>query len=313
MVRFKIFRWLAKKLSVSTIRKVLSFLDHYIGGLFRRLEDHHLFLAAAGIAFSLFISIIPFVLLTFSVLSHIIPAKDILHQINTLIDNLIPYPAYAQYTKEFILKRMPNVVEFKTTAAYLGSFGLLFTTTWLFSSIRTVLNGIYSVTTHKSAWIGLLRDFGMVILLIFFVLISNFILPILNILVSAADKIEFLSFFRLSFLMDTVLNIVSIIIIFVMFFAFYFLIPYESLGKKVPVISAFWATVLWRIAAIIFGYYVTNYLSIHKIYGAFILVAVVAFWVFYSSILFVVGAEIGQLYRERNILNKNLSKAKEVE
>ena len=77
------------------------------------------------------------------------------------------------------------------------------------------------------------------------------------------------------------------------------MIPYEKLGKRVPVVAAFWATLLWEIAKRIFGYYVSDFLTINKIYGAFILIAVILFWIFYSSCLFVLGAEIGQLFRER--------------
>lgn len=299
-MRYKIFRFLGGYFSIESIRRFLGFMDHYFLGLFRRLDEHHLFLGAAGIAFSLLISIIPIILLTFSILGHIISPDSVEQQITTLIQTIIPYPEAAAYTKEFILKRIPGVVEYKTVTAYLGSFGLLFTATWLFSSIRTVLNRIYGVTKHKSALIGLLRDFGMVLLLIFLVLISNFILPTLNFLIRLADQIDILTIFKLNEFQDVILTVFSVLIVFFLFFVFYYLIPYENLGKRVPLLSAFWATVLWKVAAVVFGYYVSHFLTISKIYGAFILLAVLAFWLFYSSILFVVGAEIGQLYRERN-------------
>lgn len=302
-MRYKIFRFLGSYFSLESVRRFLKFMDHYFIGLFKRLEDHHLFLGAAGIAFSLLISIIPIILLTFSILGHIISPDSVEQQITTLIDTIIPYAAPATYTKEFILKRIPGVIEYKTITAYIGSFGLLFTATWLFSSIRTVLNRIYGVTKHKSAWIGLLRDFGMVILLIFLILVSNFILPTLNFLIQLADQLEILTVFKISDFQDLILSVVSVVIVFTLFFVFYYLIPYENLGKRVPLLSAFWATVLWKIAALLFGYYVHHFLTISKMYGAFVLIAILAFWLFYSSILFVVGAEIGQLYRERNGLS----------
>lgn len=309
-MRFKIFRFLGGYFSIRNIRRFLQFMDHYFVGLFRRLDEHHLFLGAAGIAFSLLISIIPIILLTFSILGHIISPDSVEQQITTLINTIIPYPEPAAYTKDFIMKRIPGVIQYKTLTAYLGSFGLLFTATWLFSSIRTVLNRIYGVTKHKSAWIGLLRDFGMVLLLIFLVLISNFILPVLNFLIGLADQIEFLTAFRLSEFQDVILSVISVLIVFFLFFVFYYLIPYENLGKKVTLLGAIWATVLWKVAAVLFGYYVNHFLKFSKMYGAFILIAVVAFWLFYSSILFVIGAEIGQLYRERN-QNRNVeSKSK---
>jgi membrane protein len=84
-----------------------------------------------------------------------------------------------------------------------------------------------------------------------------------------------------------------------MFSIIYYLIPYERLGIGVVIVSAFWATLLWEIAKQAFGYYVTNVATIGRIYGAYVMIVVVAFWIYYSSIVFVLGAEIGQLYRER--------------
>ena len=36
-----------------------------------------------------------------------------------------------------------------------------------------------------------------------------------------------------------------------------------------------------------------------KIYGTYVLFVVVAFWIYYSSIVFIIGAEIGKLYSDR--------------
>ena len=79
----------------------------------------------------------------------------------------------------------------------------------------------------------------------------------------------------------------------------YLLIPYDRLGGRVAALSAFWAAVLWEIAEQLFGYYVTNFASIERMYGAYVLIAVVVFWIYYSAIVFILGAEVGQLYRMR--------------
>ena len=305
MLKFKFFRWITNYLSVRTLKKIFQFLDHYFKGMFHRMDKHHVFLSAAAIAFSLVLSMIPMVLMMFAVLGNIIDPLNVEAQVNKLIDTLLPYPQFADYTKQFIISRIPEVIEFKTLAGFLGAFGLLFTSTWLFSTMRTVLNKTYGVSEEKSAWIGLLRDFGMVLLLIVFILLATFILPITNIILNAADEIEVLKVFQISGLADTLFSIISTFIIFLLFLVFYYLIPYEKLGKKVPIVSAFWATVLWEVARSIFGYYVRNFLVLNKVYGAFVLVIVVMFWIFYSSILFIIGAEIGQLYRERKMLRES--------
>ena len=299
MSRFRIFRQISKYMSPGALRKFICFFGHYIGKLFKRADQHHIFLSGAGIAFSLLISLVPFILLALSILGNIINPETVEEQIKIAIDTIIPYPEYASYVRSSIMKRIPQVIQYKTLAGYIGAFGLLFTSTWLFSSMRSVLNNIFGYSEHRGALHALLRDFGMVLLLIVFILLSTFILPTLNVLIEAADKVELLGFLRISEFTDSILSLVSIVIMFLMFFIFYKLIPYASLGKRVPMVSAFWATLLWEVARRMFGYYVYDFLSANKVYGAFIIIVVVLFWIFYSSCLFILGAEIGQLYREK--------------
>lgn len=312
MSKFKFFRFIGKYISLSTFRKVLEFFRFYVGGLLHRLDEHHVFLSGGGIAFSLLLSVIPFVLIIFAVLGNIIDVSTIEVQVNTLIDTMIPYAEAAAYTKRFILSRIPEVIEYKTLAGYLGAFGLFFTSTWLFSSMRTILNQIFGVSKEKNAFIGLLRDFGMVLLLLVFVSLLTFILPTVNIIVNAADRIQLLEPFRISQLSDWLFSTVSIILIYLLFLLSYYFIPYERLGKRVPAVAALWATILWEVMRNLFGYYVTDFLSVNRVYEAFVLIAVVIFWIFYSSVLFVIGAEIGQLYRERRILKYGTNGSKPI-
>ena len=299
MSRFKFFRIVNKFISLTTFRKGLNFFSYYFSGLYESFDRHHIFLWAAGLAFSVFISMIPLVLLLFYVLGNIINVATVEGQVNQLIDTVIPYPEFAAYTKKFILSRIPDVIHFKTAFGYMGTFGLLFTSTWIFSGLRTILNTIYGVSKDKNVLVAFLRDIVGVFLVLIFVLLSTLLLPTLNILISAADQLEILAVFRLSDFSDFLFSAVSLLVIFTIFFLSYYLIPYENLKKRIPLLAALWATILWEAARSIFGYYVFDFLLRSKIYGAFLLVAVVAFWVFYSSIIFIIGAEIGRLYKER--------------
>ena len=44
---------------------IKRFLHHYLWELFNRIGENHLFLLAGGLAFSLFVCIVPFVLIIF--------------------------------------------------------------------------------------------------------------------------------------------------------------------------------------------------------------------------------------------------------
>jgi len=174
--------------------------------------------------------------------------------------------------------------------------------------MRTILNSIFGSSEDKGFLIGLIRDFGMVLLIIAMVLVSTFVLPSMNVFIKVTEEIELLKNFRVDEVIHTLFSFTSFLVVLLLFFLFYSLIPYAKLNKKVTFVGAFWATVLWELARIVFAYYVQTFLQSNRFYEAFLLVVVLLFWLFYASILFIIGAEIAQLYRER--LESKLEKVK---
>jgi len=102
--------------------------------------------------------------------------------------------------------------------------------------------------------------------------------------------------------------LVSFAVIYLVFTVLYIAVPLEKLKKKAIAISALWAAILWEAAKEVFGYYIYHLSSFGKIYGTYAIVVVVAFWIYYSSVVFIVGAEIGKLFQERITMEENKSK-----
>ncbi len=278
----------------------MQFFRHYFGGLYRRIGEHHVLLLGGGLAFSVFICVVPLVLIVFSVLGEVLQASSVKEQVTSAIDTLIPYPEYAEYAKGIIFSRIEEVITHKKLAGYLGVLGLIFASSTLFSSLRTVLNAVYGVTEGKSVFVGKLRDFGMVLLVLILFLVSTTGLTLLEIVKESADKAAYLENFRFSAFQEGWLSVVSFFIVYLMFFIIFYLVPYDSLGRRVSAVSAFWAAVLWEVAKQAFGYYVANLANVGKIYGTYVMIVVVAFWIYYSAVALILGAEIGQLFRERH-------------
>ncbi|MEW6654618.1 MAG: YihY/virulence factor BrkB family protein, partial [Bacteroidota bacterium] len=202
--------------------------------------------------------------------------------------------------------RLPEVIEYKTSAFYIGIVGLFFTSTWLFSSIRTILNQIYDVKVERGFIYGMIRDIVMVALLVLLISLSTFILPAINIIYELSKNTTLLQRLDITPIWNTLVYFSSLLLMFLLFFALYYLIPYEQLGKRVAAMSALWATIFWEAARFGFGYYINNILGANTFYGAFVLIIAILFWVYYSACLFIVGAEIGQLYREKHNLKMPL-------
>ena len=75
--------------------------------------------------------------------------------------------------------------------------------------------------------------------------------------------------------------------------------PTKKIRKRSVLLGAAWASVFWVGAKIIFGMYLSNFTTFSRIYGAYALGIVVAFWIYYTAAVFILGAEIGKLFDER--------------
>ena len=283
------------------------FIKHYFGGLYNRADEHHIFLLGGGLAFSLFVCIVPFVLIIFSVLGSVLDSTYMQYQINLLIETIVPYYQYAEYVKKIIFARITEVIQYKTVAGIIGVFGLLFAASGLFSSMRTILNVIFGLKTEEPVLVAKLKDFALVLLVILVFFVSTILMPAFNLILEATDKIYDMKIMQLGIVQDLIVSAISFTLIFVLFSILYLVIPKIKIGKKAVLIGAFWAAVLWEAAKQLFGYYLHNYAAFGKIYGAYALVVVVAFWIFYASVVFIIGAEIGKLYAERRDISIKIS------
>ena len=279
--------------------KFKIFVTHYFGGLYTRIDDHHVFLNASGLAFELFLCIIPFMLIIFAVLGSILASNNIQYQINLLIDTIIPYYEYSEFVKKIIFTRINEVIEYKTLAGIIGGFGLFFAASGLFSSMRTILNQVFGITKNVNLILGKLRDFALVVMVILIFFLTTICAPIIDVLAQSAGQFEELAFFKAPIFQHFFLSLLSFSIIFIVFSVLYITVPLKKLKKRSIVVSAFWAALLWETAKQLFGYYLYHFSSFGKIYGTYALVVVVAFWIYFSSVVFIIGAEIGKLFQER--------------
>ncbi len=290
---------------ISLYRRLKRWGGHYFGGLVNRADEHHIFLMSGGLAFSLIICIVPMVLIIFAGLGVILEQPSITNEISNFIDRAIPYSRYAASIKEIVTGRINEFRVYRGLAGLAGIIGLLFASSGLFSSMRTILNRIYKVTDEGSILLGKLRDFGMILLVLLYFLLSTLILPGIDIFTGFARRLNFLQIYGIGSAADYLVSFMSFTIIFVAFFIIYFLIPRGKISIKVIGVSAFWAALLWEAAKQAFGFYITNVASFKKVYGAYSLIIVVVFWLYYTSLIFILGGLIGQLYREWHDNKKN--------
>ncbi len=284
-------------------QRVVHFKDalvYYIAGIYHRTDKHHIFLSASGISFSLILCAIPLVLVVFSVLGFVLSSPDIKEQIRLLIARAIPYRDYANFVEDLVFTRVAEFRIYKSVAGIFGLVGLFFASSGLFGAMRTVLNQVFRIYSDTSAIMGKLRDFGLILLVLVYFLVSTTVLPSLEVIWEFAHKHDILQEFGFGFVEQYFIAGVSFLLIFGAFFIIYYTVPHRRLRKRVVAVSALSASILWVISQQVFGFYLSHFVTLKRIYGAYVLLIASALWVYYSSLIFILAAEIGQLYRERS-------------
>jgi membrane protein len=277
----------------------VKFLKHYFGGLYDRTDRHHLFLLSGGLAFSLFVCIIPMTLIIFWLLGKFLNSVEVEMQINTIIDTIIPYKTYAQFVKDVIFERVQEVVEYRNIAGWVGIIGLFFAASGFASSLRTILNKVNGTDIDINIFLGKLRDFLVIIIIVLVFLALILTLPILDFLVSFAQTTPYLQVFNQPIFHRVFTASFSFFVMFLIFAVIYKFMPTEKIRKRSVALGAIWAAIFWVGAKILFGIYLSNFTTFSRIYGAYALGIVVAFWIYYTAAVFILGAEIGKLFDER--------------
>ena len=295
---------------IPTFKKIKNFVVYYFGGLIQRTDEHHAYLLAGGLAFSLFVCIIPFVLIIFSLLGSILNSHNMQFQINAFIDTIIPYDNYSDLAKKLIFSRINEVIQYKNIAGIVGGFGLLFAASGLFSSMRTILNKVFGAKGDESYLWGKLKDFALVFMVILIFLLTTILTPLLDVIKEITEQFNILHFLAIGIFEHFIISVLSLVLIFIVFSILYFTVPVIKIRKSIVFISAFWAAILWEAAKQGFGFYLNHFKTWGEIYGTYTFLVVIAFWIYYSSIVFIIGAEIGRLYADRKILSHdNLNKS----
>lgn len=276
-------------------------LKYYFAGIYNRAADNHLFLFAGGIAFSVLLSLIPFSLLVFSVLGHLLDSGAVQDQINGYIGALIQQPEMAAVVMRFVGRRIEEFIAFKGIAGILGAAGLLFFASSLFTNMKTALNKIYRVSDETHPVVGILWDMVRVLLVIIFLALLVLIMPALEGVKDITFRRDAPVWAALEIVRSGLFYVISLAFVYVVFYALYRFAPAVFTDHRRAAISALWATILWELAKQVFGYYITHFITLKQIYGAYLLLVAVALWLYYSSLVFIVAAEIAQLASERGV------------
>jgi membrane protein len=274
-------------------------LRYYVSGIYNRAGEDGIFLMASGMSFSFIICLIPLVLIIFSVLGIILDRASIRESLTSYIDSAIPYPEYAEAVKQFVFERVKEFTLHKTLAGVIGIAGLLFASSGLFGTMQSILHRIFRIEETLSILKAKARDMWLVLLSMAFFLVLITIVPAAGVALRYIADHALVKSLELDVLTQGLMHLMSITLTMIVCGSIYYAVPQQRPSFRAVLVGALAAALLWEIAKVAFSVYLSRAVMLQRIYGAYVFLVASAFWIYYSALVFIVGAQIGRLHLER--------------
>jgi membrane protein len=286
---------------------------YYLRGLYRELSAKNVFLWAQAIAFKVLVTIVPIVILGTGVVGRILQGEDAFTAVERFIRGLLP-PSQSNELITFL----EQVEAASGTIVGVGGFGLFLSAMSLFITLRIAVSNAFEQNWHeeRSLLRGYVFDVRMVLQVGFLFLLTiglSAVLPSLFNRIILGDLGAEMQWLRWTW--NNVLYAAGVLLPFLittaMFFQLYYLVPQPHPRKRSALSGAFIAGLLWEITKQAFTYYATyvgqfdQYATgaegLSALGNAFGLIIAFVFWVYFSSIVLMLGAVIASLHEHRHV------------
>ena len=252
-------------------------------------SDNGLFLAT-GLAFNLLLYSIPFSLLLISFFGYTILESDrALKEVESILRALLPR------SQQTFADNVAAIVASRGLLGFVGFVSFFVFSSFLFGSVRIVLNQVFEVRRPRTYFRGLASDFLMMLITAALAMLAIGTTWVAAGVGTAAVRFPELAFF-IEPLATLFTKIVSLIVTGTVFYVAYRFSPAATLTRPALWVAALTGTILLELAKQAFAWYVAFAETSLVLYG--ILSGVVLFfvWLYYASVVFVLGAEVGWAY-----------------
>jgi membrane protein len=225
-----------------------------------------------------------------------------LGQVNDFLDALFPQQPYAEEIKASIRSVVSEIITYRRSIGMVGLLVLLWTVTSIFDAVRTVLHRIYELKRTRGLLSSLAHDIGFIFLAFVLFVATNFAIWMYTLLRPLAMNVPALKSFVDAGYTRALPTFTIVVLTAVMFYIVYRFITDVRPPHTAAAISTLTTTVLWIIGGRVFAMYIADWSIIGLIYGPYAFFLVLLIWIYLSSVLFILGGVVGQVYWERSKL-----------
>lgn len=274
----------------------------------RRVWDNSgeddIFFLAGGIAFNILLAAVPFVLL---VISGVVYALRLtpdasFAEVQALVDRFLP--PHAETADSPIHRLFDDAIQAREVLGIWGAITFVWFSTRLFGSLRTVLAEIFDIDTMRGIIAGKWFDVKMTVyssvLLVAYLGLSTYLALAstrgIDFLVAVGLREDVMG--GLEYLTG---RLVAFVFIVAIFWALYKYLPHRRIRWQQAMVGALSSGLLLELARNLWTAITRSYDPGSIYVGTLYVLISLVFWVYYSALIFILGAEISQAYELRRV------------
>lgn len=262
-----------------------------------RAERINLFFLAGAISFNVLLAAVPFAFLLLGLVGFLLPlAGDPTELVLRLLRAAVTTTTGNWGSVELVDNALDGLIRDRAGVSALGTVLFVWFATRLAAAVRTVLRQTFSITPSKGVIHGKLFDIGAV--LVGTVLVTLNLAATVFVRAWGGDWLgrsglrgEALSLSEFALVQAS--GLVAIWIVLVMVYRF---LADDRISWRMAVLSATIMAVLHEALKFAFGWYATGVAQYDSVYGNLANLAVLFFWVYYTSAAFVFSGLLAYIY-----------------
>jgi membrane protein len=254
---------------------------YFLFEVLKKFNRDHGFFLSAGISFSLLLCVIPFILLLLAFIgTYLYSSQEVMSHLRHYLENIAPS------LDPKLMGNVLKIVRDRKVVGILGIGGVIWTSTWVFSSLRTALNNVFQIERDR----GILRAKAIDLLMILLAGIFFSVSMALTSVVTFLQSYRFHSTVDIAPILQWILKyLVPFFFTFWMCFVVYKIIPHKKIQFRTALQAALFTSLLWEVAKQLFGWYILHLGRFSMVYGSLSTLTIFFFWIYYSSAILLLG------------------------
>lgn len=289
-------------------------LKDYTARVIQKADDDNIFLLASGMTFSVVLAAVPFLFIIVSLISVTLEAAaaaagiEPIDQLREYLDVVIPVlggeaVGLGRGLPEEIVER---TIAQGGTIGIISFIAFVWFSTRLFGSVRAVLSEIFDLRQSRGIIQGKIFDAEMVLVSSVLVILNIGVTIVVNLMKSRGFEALRLSPVSIGIFESIYASVTAFGFIFLLFLLVYKFVPAQRVPWRMAVTAAAFTAVCWEILKVGFALYLTRVADYRSVYGGIATLVVVVIWLYYLSVVFVLGAEVAQVRELRRVRRQQI-------